>query len=204
MQPIQISIWDGYVLGGGVGCSINFPIKIATEKTLFGMPEAKIGFFCDVGASHFLGKLPHGVGLYVALTSSFVKGEDTVKMGFATHFVKQENLAKLEEALSGEIREESTLEDVQNIVKAFESPVSETPYTDFAQIKHYFGGQKTVWDIYKKLREDKTHEAFAQKTLEAMASVCTVSKAVIVQNIVSGRGLSLLGQFKQDLGLAAR
>jgi len=52
MRPIQISVLDGYVLGGGNGLSINSDIKIATEKTLLGMPEAKIGFFCDVGVSH--------------------------------------------------------------------------------------------------------------------------------------------------------
>ena len=56
------------------------------------MPEAKIGFFCDVGVTHFLSKMPNGVGLYCGITSSFIKGEDAVKMGFATNYVKRENL----------------------------------------------------------------------------------------------------------------
>ena len=41
-------------MGGGVGVSIYSPIKIATEKSLFAMPEAKIGLFTDVSAGYFL------------------------------------------------------------------------------------------------------------------------------------------------------
>ena len=79
MKPVLISIWDGHVLGGGVGLSINSEIIIATEKTLFGMPEAKIGFFVDSGAVYSLNKLKNGLGLYLALTSHFLKGEDVIK-----------------------------------------------------------------------------------------------------------------------------
>ncbi len=38
MKPIQISIWNGIVMGGGVGVSINSPIRIATDNTMFAMP----------------------------------------------------------------------------------------------------------------------------------------------------------------------
>lgn len=38
MKPIQISFWNGFVMGGGVGVSINAPIRIATENTQFAMP----------------------------------------------------------------------------------------------------------------------------------------------------------------------
>jgi enoyl-CoA hydratase/carnithine racemase len=31
--------------------------KVATEHTVFAMPETAIGFFCDVGGSHFLPRL---------------------------------------------------------------------------------------------------------------------------------------------------
>ena len=38
MKPTLIVLWDGIVMGGGVGASIHAPIKIATEKCLFAMP----------------------------------------------------------------------------------------------------------------------------------------------------------------------
>ena len=38
MKPIQISVWDGITMGGGVGLSVHAPIKIATEACVFAMP----------------------------------------------------------------------------------------------------------------------------------------------------------------------
>jgi 3-hydroxyisobutyryl-CoA hydrolase len=38
IDPILISLWNGYVFGGGVGLSINAPIRVATESTVFAMP----------------------------------------------------------------------------------------------------------------------------------------------------------------------
>ena len=38
MKPIQISVLDGIVMGGGVGISANSQIKIATENATFAMP----------------------------------------------------------------------------------------------------------------------------------------------------------------------
>ena len=54
----QVSLWDGIVMGGGVGLSVYGKFRIATEKSLFAMPECAIGIFPDVGASWFLPRLP--------------------------------------------------------------------------------------------------------------------------------------------------
>lgn len=32
----QVALWDGIVMGGGVGLSIHSPIRVCTEKTLSG------------------------------------------------------------------------------------------------------------------------------------------------------------------------
>ncbi|NTU59753.1 MAG: enoyl-CoA hydratase/isomerase family protein, partial [Deltaproteobacteria bacterium] len=66
----QVSLWDGVVMGGGVGLSIYGSHRVVTERTVFAMPETAIGFFCDVGASWFLPRLPGRLGLYLALTGA--------------------------------------------------------------------------------------------------------------------------------------
>jgi 3-hydroxyisobutyryl-CoA hydrolase len=38
MKPILVALMDGIVMGGGVGVSINAPIRIATETSMFAMP----------------------------------------------------------------------------------------------------------------------------------------------------------------------
>ena len=97
MKPIHIAFWNGVVMGGGVGLSCFAPIRIATDNTVFAMPETGIGFFTDVAASFFLPRLvgyPHEVnqfnpclGMYLGLTGSRLKGKDLVHWGVATHYV---------------------------------------------------------------------------------------------------------------------
>ena len=121
-----------------MGLSLNSPIKIATENTLFGMPETKIGFFCDVGVSHFLSRVPHGVGLYCGLTANFVKGQDLVKTGLATHYVKSENIPKLEETLKKKITKKTKLGDISKMINKFEEKLTPEPFKNFKEIKYYF------------------------------------------------------------------
>lgn len=54
MKPFQISIWNGICMGGGVGLTWHSPIRVATDNSMYAMPETAIGLFCDVGGSYFL------------------------------------------------------------------------------------------------------------------------------------------------------
>lgn len=73
-----VAFMDGITMGGGVGLSVHAPFRIATENTVFAMPETTIGFFPDVGASFFLSRLEGQLGLYLALTSDQLKGANVL------------------------------------------------------------------------------------------------------------------------------
>lgn len=74
MKSLQISNWDGYVMGSGVGLSIFSPYRIATENTTFAMVESQIGFFTDVCGAYFLSRLRNNIGYYLGLTGMSLKG----------------------------------------------------------------------------------------------------------------------------------
>lgn len=95
-----IAFMDGITMGGGVGLSIHAPFRIATERTVFAMPETTIGFFPDVGASFFLPRLPGCVGTYLALTSARLTGANVFYSGVATHYLHSTSLPALESRLA--------------------------------------------------------------------------------------------------------
>ena len=78
-----------------MGLSVHAPIRIATERTLFAMPETTIGFFPDVGGSFFLPRLEGRIGTYLALTSERLKGVNAFYAGVATHYIDSSSLSSL-------------------------------------------------------------------------------------------------------------
>jgi enoyl-CoA hydratase len=100
MPKPYVALLDGIVMGGGVGVSVHGQYRIATERTLFAMPETGIGFFPDVGGAYFLPRCPGQIGLYLGLTGARLKAADALYAGIATHFVPAEKLDALRAALA--------------------------------------------------------------------------------------------------------
>jgi len=69
-----LALMDGVTMGGGVGLSVHGAFRIATERTLFAMPETGIGLFPDVGGGWFLPRLRGELGTWLALTGARLKG----------------------------------------------------------------------------------------------------------------------------------
>jgi enoyl-CoA hydratase len=90
-KPV-VAVMHGITMGGGVGISQPASVRVATERTLFAMPETGIGLFPDVGGGWYLPRLPGQVGAWLALTGSRLDGEGALATGLATHFVPQTDL----------------------------------------------------------------------------------------------------------------
>ena len=83
-----IALMHGIAMGGGLGISVHGSVRIVTESSILAMPESRIGFFPDVGASYFLPRLPRRAGWWLGLTAASVKAQEAVQVGLATHFVQ--------------------------------------------------------------------------------------------------------------------
>ncbi len=75
LKAHMISCWDGIIMGGGVGLTAFGSFVIATEKTVFAMPEAKLGFFTDVGVNYLFARMRGNLGYYLGMTGMRLKGE---------------------------------------------------------------------------------------------------------------------------------
>ncbi|XP_039054931.1 probable 3-hydroxyisobutyryl-CoA hydrolase 3 [Hibiscus syriacus] len=95
----QVSIHNGIVMGGGNGASIHGRFRVATEDSVFAIPEADLGLFPDVGAFYFLSRLPGFFGEYLSLTGARLDGAELLECSLATIFVPSVKLPMLEAAL---------------------------------------------------------------------------------------------------------
>ncbi len=97
-KPV-VAFMDGITMGGGVGISQPAKYRVATERTLFAMPETGIGLFPDVGGGWYLSRLPGRVGQFLALTGARIDGAEVVALGLATHYIPAERLPEVKARL---------------------------------------------------------------------------------------------------------
>ena len=100
-KPV-VAFMDGVTMGGGVGISQPARYRVATENTLFAMPETGIGLFTDVGGGWYLSRLPGHMGEYLALTGARLDGAECVALGICTHYVPSEALPALKAAIAAD------------------------------------------------------------------------------------------------------
>ncbi|KAF9997828.1 hypothetical protein BGZ80_009974 [Entomortierella chlamydospora] len=198
-----VAILDGITMGGGVGLSVHAPFRIATEKTLFAMPETKIGLFPDVGGSFFLPRLDGETGTYLGLVGTQLKGIDTVFAGIATHYVPSERLAALEDRLS---ELETDNHDVINM--AIEDFVSEPKHGHkYALSENRDAIDRcfrfnTVEEILAALEKENT--PFGTQTLKTLRSMSPTSLKVTLQQLREGANLGIADCFRMEHQLAGQ
>ncbi len=190
-KPV-VSIWKGIVMGGGVGLSIYGSHRIATDSTVFAMPETGIGFFPDVGGSYFLSHLVRqpGLGLYLGMTGHRLMGYDTVIAGLATHFVPLSELDQLKSAImeKGDIHSE-----ISSFAVDYADHEAKSLSVQFLKsVSEYFHGSDSFNELFDRLKQGAAcQDPFAVKTLQTLRSKCPLTVRVWFESFKRGRTQSL-------------
>ncbi|XP_043699472.1 3-hydroxyisobutyryl-CoA hydrolase-like protein 5 [Telopea speciosissima] len=98
-KKTQVALVNGICMGGGATLMVPMKFSVVTDKTVFAMPEASIGFYTDCSFTYILPRLPGYLGEYLALTGARLNGKELIATGLATHFVPSEKLLELEKHL---------------------------------------------------------------------------------------------------------
>ncbi|KRX02267.1 hypothetical protein PPERSA_04889 [Pseudocohnilembus persalinus] len=202
MNPVQIAVMDGIVMGGGVGVSVHAPIRIATEYSVFAMPEAKIGLFTDVGGGYFLSRMRKNLGLYVGLTGARLKGQELVQTGIADYYIPREKLQSLREKLISTLTNESNLQSISKVVQEYSEKVQQD-YKNEDQINELFQSE-SFEEFYKKMENDTSD--FGKKTFNILQGQNAISLRVIYEQIkrAEKQKLDLKDALKIDFRLTQR
>lgn len=182
-KPI-IALINGIVMGGGVGISVHGRYRVMTENAIFAMPEVGIGFFPDVGGSHFLPRLPRKFGHFLALTGERVRVGDAIKSGLATHYVPADALGELEDALT-------TSMDAADILEQHAAGQPCPPAKlDHDEIERLFSFD-SLSAIIDSLQVEQDTNPVAQAILAALLLKSPTSVAVAHRQLRDGAHISL-------------
>ncbi|PPT60436.1 enoyl-CoA hydratase [Xanthomonas arboricola] len=98
--PKPLLCWGhGIVMGGGIGLMSGASHRVVTERSRLAMPEISVGLFPDVGGSWLLRRVPHGAGLFLALTGAPLDASDAIYAGLADVRLEHAQYAAVLDAL---------------------------------------------------------------------------------------------------------
>ena len=88
-----IAMVDGFALGGGCEVACSCDIRIASERSIFGTPEIKLGLIPGYGGSQRLVHLVgYGRAMEMMMTGNNVSAEDAYRMGIVNHLCTPDDL----------------------------------------------------------------------------------------------------------------
>ncbi|XP_025415522.1 3-hydroxyisobutyryl-CoA hydrolase, mitochondrial [Sipha flava] len=193
-----VSLIDGIVMGGGVGISAHGKYRVATEKTLFAMPETAIGLFCDVGGSYILSRMDRNLGVLLGLTGLRLKGSDVAKAGIATHYINSSKIESLKTKLIEDIR------DPEIVLRENTDSLDDVKFTMeplMNKINSIFSHER-VEAIVDALNEDNSD--WARGILKTLKEVSPTGLKITRKEILKGKNLSLDECLKMEYCLAYR
>ncbi|KAK2875083.1 hypothetical protein FQN49_001801 [Arthroderma sp. PD_2] len=208
-QKPYVAILDGITMGGGVGLSVHAPFRIATERTMFAMPETTIGFFPDVGGSFFLPRLDGEIGTYLALTSERLSGVQAFYAGIATHYLPSSSLGNLTSRLS-----ELVFRDYDNLAERLDlinktiseytvtlPPLREEPMLLAGSLRESIDrcfAHSTVEEIVSALEKETANPEWAAKTLKTIGQRSPIALKVTLRQLRVGKTWSISETFQRE------
>jgi enoyl-CoA hydratase len=185
----SVCFLDGIVMGGGAGIAMPCSYRVATESTIFAMPETGIGFFPDVGAGWFLSRLPDRIGQWLALTGARLDGADCLRLGLATHYLPRNELSSVK------ARIQKAPDELEVILSdASVSPPPARIDMFHSDIDRLFTPDR-VEDIFKLLSADPS--PWASEQLAEMRKRSPRSCKVALRALTEGRTLTKFSEIMQ-------
>lgn len=181
-KPV-IAVMDGVVMGGGAGLALPATIRVATERTLFAMPETLIGLIPDVGGGWYLPRLPGETGTWLGLTGARLGGGDCLALGVATHLVDSAAIDRLKASVIAAPDKAGDL---------LSSGSAAPPSTvERVRIDDLFKGDQVEAVIAALTAEGSN---WSQQQVAAMRSRCPISLKATLRHLRLGRTTASFGE----------
>jgi enoyl-CoA hydratase len=199
---------DGITMGAGLGLAAGADVAIATERTRMAMPETRIGFFVDVGATGWMfARCPKGYPEYLALTGYEVAGAEAVRIGLSTHLTRSAELPevrRLLESWSVELPREraSAARQLPPVLdRFFAKDVPSNSEID-TWVAEYFSGKTSVVRLMEDLRQCSILSDLCDGVFQRLSERSPTSVVLTLQLLRHNEGRPLEEVFQADLNAA--
>lgn len=207
-KPVVV-LADGVNMGGGLGISAGADVVLATERTRSAMPETRIGFFPDVGATGWMfRKCPPGYPEYLGLTGQEMTGSECVWMGFATHLTDSGNIPEIIRILEQSRFADTSPGKSKNVVEIFKlldpyiqkSIPASSAMDDW--VRGYFAGKRDLKQVVEDLRQCSILLDLCEGVFHRLSERSPTALAVTMHLLRHNEGLPMEEVFGADLKAA--
>ena len=174
-KPV-VAVANGITMGGGLGLTAGADIVIATDTTRMAMPETRIGFIPDVGATGWLfDKCPKGYPEYLGLTGQEVEGAETVRLGLSDVYVPAKQIAnaiQVLKSMAGMLEPEKgkAIFQIKQGLGTFCRDTRAEKTTLFDKwVSDTFSGKTTIMEVITALSESADHQEKCRDILAQLA-----------------------------------
>lgn len=200
-----IALMHGYTMGGGMGIAQGARFRVLTEHSKIAMPEVAIGYFPDVGASHFLAQCPGSIGDYLAVTGVTLNSEDALYAKLGDWILASNQVDHLHtalEKLNPQADATQQIIDILTQLSARKTPLNPALESKRAVIDAAFS-LPSVEKIISALEQKKTGDApWIGETVELIHKRSPLGMVGAREAIKNGKTLSISECFQMENALS--
>ncbi|RQN34653.1 enoyl-CoA hydratase/isomerase family protein [Paraburkholderia tropica] len=209
-KPV-VALLDGVTMGGGMGLGQAASLRVATTRTKIAMPETRIGLLPDVGATHFLARMPAHMELYVGLTGALLNGADALHLHLADVCVPGDWLDGYEARLAQVSFDGGVYDGLRQVFETSGHDAIASPLAAREPlIARHFEPHARVSEMVASLRADLEGAppgdacAWREATLDALTHYSPTMLEVTREALLRGRHATLAESFRMELGIVVR
>lgn len=176
-KPI-ISLTHGAVMGGGIGLSGHAQLRICTDDARYGMPEAAIGFVCDVGVNALLARSDRVVSRAFSLAGQPVGAADAVALNLVDIIVARDKLGALRERIISLSKAVDPLGDIALLIEKEYAMGAAPEFVPFVHRLAEVFSLTSIADIFDALRQ-RADDAEVSAYMTAIDTRCPTSLIAI-------------------------
>jgi enoyl-CoA hydratase/carnithine racemase len=202
-KPV-LALADGICMGGGLGLAAEADFVVVTERSRLALPETRIGFFPDVGATGWLHqRCPPGYPEYLALTGYEVLGGEAVRLGLASHLAPSARLAQCQaemrqmaERLPAD-KDEALRQLKRGLDALAEKDLPSRPELD-AWVAQHFAGKTSLGEIVASLKQCSMKMDECREVFQRLSERSPTALAVTLKLLRANKGRPLPEVFQRE------